>query len=79
MFSLNHLIRPRQHVRRNRQADLLGRLQIDDELKLRRLLHWRVGWLGELATGFQHHGKRNAEQSRSTWGSGGALTPRAAS
>ena len=37
-FSLDHLIRSRQHVRRNRQADLLGGFQIDDELKLRRLL-----------------------------------------
>jgi hypothetical protein len=33
----NHRIRSRQHVRRNRQADLLSRLQIDDELKLSRL------------------------------------------
>ena len=31
---LDHFIRPRQHVRRNRQADLLGRFQIDDELEL---------------------------------------------
>ena len=27
-------IRPRQHIRRNCQADLLGRLQIDDKLEL---------------------------------------------
>jgi len=31
-------IRPDQHIRRNRQTDLLGRLQIDDELELHRLL-----------------------------------------
>jgi hypothetical protein len=31
---LNDFIRSRQHVRRNRQADLLRCLQIDDELKL---------------------------------------------
>ena len=37
--SLDHFIRPRQHIRRNRQADLLRRLKIDDELELRRLLH----------------------------------------
>ena len=34
-----HLIRPRQHVWRNRQADLLGRFQIDDELEFYWLLH----------------------------------------
>ena len=43
---LNHLIRPRQHIRRNRQADLLGGLEIDEELKLRRLLDGNVGGLG---------------------------------
>ena len=42
----DHLIRPRQHVRWNRQADLLGRFQIDDELELRRLLHREIGGLG---------------------------------
>src|SRR5207253_9504499 len=36
---LNHLIRPRQHIGRNRETDLLRRFQIDDELELRRLLH----------------------------------------
>jgi len=30
----NHLIRPRQHVRRNREADLFCGFQIDDQLKL---------------------------------------------
>jgi hypothetical protein len=34
----DHPIGPRQHVRRNRQADLFGRFQIDDQLKLFRLL-----------------------------------------
>jgi hypothetical protein len=33
-LSLNHLVRSRQHVGRNRQANLFGRFQIDDELKL---------------------------------------------
>ena len=42
-FFLNHLVRSRQHFRRNRQADLLRRLQVDDELELARLLHWQVG------------------------------------
>jgi hypothetical protein len=36
--SFDHLIRPQQHVRRDRQADLLGCLEIDHELELRRLL-----------------------------------------
>src|SRR5262249_22363045 len=38
----NHLVRSRQHVGRNRQADLLGRLQVDDELKPHRLLNRQV-------------------------------------
>ena len=39
-------IRPRQHIRRNRQADLLGGLEIDHKLKLHRLFDWQIGWLG---------------------------------
>ena len=42
----NYFIRSRQYVRRYRQADLLGGLQIDDELELDRLLHWKISWLG---------------------------------
>jgi hypothetical protein len=34
----DHFVRPRQHIWRNRQADLLRRLEIDHQLKLRRLL-----------------------------------------
>jgi hypothetical protein len=41
--SLDHPIRPRQHIRRNRYADLFRGLQIDDELKLRRLLDGEGG------------------------------------
>src|SRR6185295_9032573 len=44
--SLNHLIRPRQHVRRNSHTHFLCRLQIDHELEFRRLLHGKVCWLG---------------------------------
>src|SRR4029077_18257776 len=33
---LDHPIRPRQHIRRNRQTDLLGCFQIDEQLELRR-------------------------------------------
>ena len=45
---LDHLVRPRQHVRWNRQADLLRRFQIDDEFELRRLLDGQIGGLGAL-------------------------------
>src|SRR6185295_11499268 len=34
----NHFVRPNQHVRRDRQSDLLRSLEIDDEFKLGRLL-----------------------------------------
>jgi hypothetical protein len=40
LASFDHFIRPHQHVRRNRDADLLGRLQVDDQLKLCRLFDW---------------------------------------
>ena len=36
LLRFNHLIRSHQHIRRDRQADLLSGFQIDDELKL----HW---------------------------------------
>jgi hypothetical protein len=44
--SLDHFIRPRHHRRRDRQPNLLRRLQIDDELELRRLLDRQIGGLG---------------------------------
>jgi hypothetical protein len=37
-----------QHLLRNRQADLLRRLEIDHQLELRRLLHRQIGRLGSL-------------------------------
>ena len=43
ILSSDHFVRSRQHIRRNRQADLLSRFQIDDELELRRLLHGQIG------------------------------------
>jgi hypothetical protein len=43
---LDHLVRSEQHVRRNREADLLRRFQIDHQLKLRRLLDWQVSGFG---------------------------------
>src|SRR6266576_7162855 len=46
IFSLDHLIRSHQHIRRNRQANLLGSLKIDHELKLLWLFHWEISGLG---------------------------------
>src|SRR4029077_202351 len=43
--SFDHLIRSCQHVRRNRQADLLRRLEIYHQLKFRRLLPGRSAGL----------------------------------
>jgi hypothetical protein len=43
---LNHLVRSRQDVRRNGQADLFGCFEIDHELELGRLLDRQVGRLG---------------------------------
>ena len=43
---LNDFIRSRHHVGRNRQADLLCRFEINDEFKLRRLLHRQISRLG---------------------------------
>src|SRR5262249_7736790 len=53
LFSLDHLIRTRQHVGGNRQADLLRSLQIDDELKFDRLLHVEICGLGAFQTFIQ--------------------------
>jgi hypothetical protein len=38
----DHVVRPPQHRRRNRQAQSLGGLEIDHQLELRRLLYWEV-------------------------------------
>jgi hypothetical protein len=46
--SLDQAIRSGEHLRRNRQSDLLRRLQIDHQLELRRLLDRQVGRLGSL-------------------------------
>ena len=44
--SLNDFVRSRQHVRWNRETDLLGRFQVDDELELFGLFHREIGGLG---------------------------------
>ena len=46
--SSNYSVRPVQHRLRNRQADLLRRLEIDHQLELRRLLYRQIGGLGSL-------------------------------
>src|SRR5215471_18166682 len=46
--SLNHLIRPREQGRRDRQADRLGRLEVDSQYVLRRLLDGEIARLGTL-------------------------------
>ena len=45
---LDHLIRPLQKRRRDRQAEGLGGLEVDDQLELRRLLDGQLGGLGAL-------------------------------
>ena len=44
--SLDHLIRPLEHAVRNCQTNLFCRLQVDDEFKLRRLLHRQISRFG---------------------------------
>src|SRR5262249_43006707 len=41
----NYLIRSRQHVRRNRESDLLCRFQINAKVELHRLLYRNIGRL----------------------------------
>jgi len=44
----NHLGRPEQDLGGDRDAELLGRLQVDDETELYRPLHGKVRWFGTL-------------------------------
>ena len=46
--SFNHPIRPREKFRRKCQPDLLRCLQVDEEFKLCRLLHRKIGRFGAL-------------------------------
>src|SRR5262245_24230916 len=45
LFSLDDFVRPIQHGRWNRQTDLLGGFQIDDEFELCRLFDGKIGGL----------------------------------
>src|SRR6266508_463490 len=40
LLSLDHSIRPRQHIRRNREPNLLGGFEVDDQFEFRGLLDW---------------------------------------
>jgi hypothetical protein len=44
--STNHFIRSHQHIRRDRQANLLCGPQVDDKFKVHRRFHGKIGWLG---------------------------------
>ncbi len=39
---LDHFIGPKEHLSRDRHADLLCRLEIDNQLELYGLLHWQL-------------------------------------
>jgi hypothetical protein len=43
-----HSVRPDQHIRRDREADLLGGFEIEEQFKLHRLLDGQVGRFGAL-------------------------------
>ncbi len=45
---LNHLVGARQHRWRDRQAEGLGGLEVDDQLELRGMLDGQVGGFGAL-------------------------------
>ena len=56
----NHPVRSRQHIRRNREADLLGGFEINDQLEFSRLLDRQIGRLGALEN-FVHITWRHAD------------------
>src|SRR6266851_6950014 len=58
---LDHLIGPLQERLRDRQAEGLGGLEVDDQFKVRRLFDWYVGRLGT-SEDLVHHDGRPAEE-----------------
>src|SRR4030095_10364987 len=52
-----HLIRPRQQRRRDRKAEGLRGLEVEDELKLRRLYDRQVGGFGAFQNLVDLHGR----------------------
>ena len=45
LLSLDNLIRPLEHADRNCQTDLFRSLKVNDEFKLRCLLHRQISWI----------------------------------
>src|SRR5215831_1985512 len=66
---LDHLVRLQQHARRDREPEGLGRLQVEDELKLHRLLDGQVGGLGAFEE-LVHIGSGAAEEVTYAWSIG---------
>src|SRR2546425_11680605 len=60
---LDHLVRPQQQRRRDRQAEGFGRLEVDDKFKLRGLLDGEISGLGALED-LVHVGRRAPNQFR---------------
>ena len=63
MASSNHFVGSCQHSLWDREADLLGGFQIDQEFKLRRLLDRQIGWLAAFQN-LVHLRSRSTEQIR---------------
>src|SRR5438552_3273495 len=59
---MDHFVRPLQQGLGNRQPERLGRLEVDDQLELRRLFHGKVGGLGAFED-FVHVGSGAPELS----------------
>jgi hypothetical protein len=62
---LDHLVRPQQQGLRDRQAQRLGGLEVNDQLELGRLLDGEVGGLGTLEDSVRRTSRR-AKRVRST-------------
>ncbi len=55
--SSDYPVRPRQHIRRNREADLLGSSEIDEQLELHSLLYRKLICLGTLENFVHENGR----------------------
>ena len=42
---LDHLVGPAEQRKRDRNAECVGRLKIEEHLDFRGLLHWQIAWL----------------------------------
>src|SRR5439155_22135231 len=61
--SFNDLIRPQQERWRDREAERLRGLHIEDQLELRRLLDREVGGLGALENAIRVHGRPSSKRA----------------